>query len=114
MPAKESKFSVEKKVFADSETGREVWQVSPPECECVGAYMYINSFTPDERYLFYTSDRSGSIQLYRVELESGETTMVSDMPDSVYRGWNVHPEGKEVFFHSEGGWWAPGLRPRAR
>lgn len=56
-------FHVQKTVFADPRTGRELWKISPDGRRCMAAYMYIRSFTADERFLFYAGECDGAWQL---------------------------------------------------
>jgi len=98
MIGKKAVFRVERRVLRDSETGREIWQVSPDGATCIASYMYINSFTPDERCLFYISDRTGTMQLYLLEIESGETRRLTDGTSVQSHCANLHPNGRELFY----------------
>lgn len=89
---------VEREVLRDSRTGRELWRVSPADRPCAAGYMYITSFTPDERYLVYVADIGGSKQLYRLEIATGETLQLTEFErPRALGGWNLHPSGSEVF-----------------
>jgi len=96
--ASKAAFRVKRRVLRDSRTGREVWQVSPENASCVASYMYITSFAPDERFLFYVSDRSGSRQLYRLEIETGETIQLTEATGISGFGANLHPDGRSLLY----------------
>ena len=52
-------------------TGREVWQVPGGDYPSVACYFEGQAFTDDESYLVYSSLRTGSWMLYRVDMETG-------------------------------------------
>lgn len=82
---KNETFTMPRRVFNDSKTGREVWQVTDGEWECVAPYMDVRAWTKDDKYLVFTSNRSGSWQPYRLEIESGEATRF--LEQDVYAGY---------------------------
>jgi oligogalacturonide lyase len=98
MARKGTKFVVKRKVIRDAKTGREVWQVSPEGKQCVASYMYITSFTPDERYVFYTGNISGTTQLYRLEIATGETMQMTDGKEIHEFHANIHPNGRDLYY----------------
>lgn len=92
-------------IFTDPHTGREVWQISGwNDSRCYGTYMYMQAFSGDERYVMFASDRTGRIEIYRLELASGEVRQLTrrqSPPDDPLRSYhdalvNVHPDGQEV------------------
>ena len=110
--AKGEKLVSERKVYQDSRTRREMWQMTSWEgCHCLATYMYLQSFTKDGRYMVFASDRTGVYELYRLEVASGETVQLTDPADSgmdsksVTR-YHVHPNGREVFFRDGAQFWA--------
>ncbi len=105
------KFLCPKQVLRDPRTGREVWKMSRwDDAHCVATYMYFQAFSGNGRYIVFASDRTGRFDLYRTEIETGETVQLTEhasggMDDkSLIRsnispvGVNVHLGGKEVFF----------------
>jgi hypothetical protein len=62
----------------DERTGRELWKISPDGSNCVAAYMYINSFSEDEKYFFFMSDRTGEWEAYRYTIAASETVQLTD------------------------------------
>jgi oligogalacturonide lyase len=110
--AQGDKFQSTRTVFHDPRTGREVWKMTSwDEHHCAATYMYLRAFSGDERYLIFASDRGGRFELYRLEIESGETVQVTehkaqDMDDKSLLRCNVHPNGKEVFYPDGAGFFA--------
>ncbi len=57
-------------------------------------------WSPDGRSLFFLSGRSGSSQIWRLEIESGEAVQVSDLPVDV-ANLLVGPLGEQLAFTAE-------------
>lgn len=55
------------------------------------------SFSPDGRYVFFTSDRSGKKQIYRLPLDGGEGEPLTDWKGSL-NAYAVSPDGKSIAF----------------
>ncbi len=92
-------FRMRPVAYRDERTGRRVWRLTSwDDANCVAAYFYFQSLSRDERYLVFASDRSGSFELYRLEIGSGETMQLTHDPRCDIVRFNVHPEGKEVFY----------------
>jgi hypothetical protein len=74
--------------FTDDETGRVVTQLTGGWANDYPLYYFTTSFTPDRRFLVFHSERSGLVQLYRLDLTSGEIGQLTDgrTPDS---GWAI-------------------------
>jgi oligogalacturonide lyase len=70
-----------KTVFQDSRTGRIVWRMTDDGATSFAPYMYRRAFTHDEKYIVYTSDFSGSFQVWRAELETGITKQLTNVRD---------------------------------
>lgn len=87
-----------KKVLHDPMTGREIWQMTSGAFTSHAPYMYSRAFSHDEKYLVFSSDRSGSFQLYRMDIESGETLQLTDVENYENMGLRVDHSGREVYF----------------
>ena len=62
---------------------------------------YYASFSPDGRWIAYSSDESGSVQLYVQNFPpSGKRWEVSTGRTGVYPRWR--PDGKELFYDDAG------------
>jgi oligogalacturonide lyase len=70
--------------YRDQVTGAKVWQVTDAPEISHPTYFLQSSFFPGGRSMFFTSYRSGSAQLWRVLLETGETAQIT-------RGAPIHP-----------------------
>jgi dipeptidyl aminopeptidase/acylaminoacyl peptidase len=55
------------------------------------------SFSPDGRYVYFLSDRSGKTNLYRVPVEGGEAEMLTDVKGSLGE-YKVAPDGKSIAY----------------
>ena len=101
--AKGDKLKSEPKIYKDEKTGREVWRMTSwDRANCVATYFYSRAFSGDERYIIFTSDRAGKFELYRLEIENGETIQLTDnFSQRNLLSFNVHPDGREVFYHGE-------------
>lgn len=93
-----------RETMTDADTRRTVWKMTSwDDCHCLATYMYFQSFSGDGRYLTFASDRSGTYELYRLEVESGGTVQLTTRLDRDEDGkalarQNVHPNGKEVIY----------------
>ena len=74
------------------------------DVNCVATYFYLRAFSGDEQYIIFASDRTGRFELYRLEIETGETVQLTDNLARLY--FNVHPDGREVFYHGGDGVYA--------
>jgi hypothetical protein len=62
------------------------------------------AFSPDGRHLYFTSDRTGVANVYRVELESGEVERITNVVGGAYMP-AISPDGRTlvyVGYHSRG------------
>lgn len=71
-------FYNEFKEFTDNLTGRKIVQLTGDDCLSHHPYFYNKMVTEDGRYLIYASDRSGNRNLYKLDLNSGQTTQLTD------------------------------------
>lgn len=90
--------AIKPRPFRDERTGREVLQVTPDGCANLSNYFYLNCFSRDERFFYYSSDRSGDFQVHRLCLETGESWRLTDVAGGVHFRWNLHPSGGELFY----------------
>jgi len=62
----------------DSSTGRTIKQFTSAAANSYPLYYFIPTITADNRYLIFHSERSGWVQLYRLDLECGEIGQLTD------------------------------------
>ena len=96
------RFAVERHAFADTRTGREVWQVTEGGFECVAPYPEKLAWTPDDRYLFIMCNRLGSWQPYRLELATGEAQQLCEVTHAMFRSIVYEPTRDEVYVEHAG------------
>lgn len=81
--------------FKDTQTGYEVWQITNDSHPSEAFYFYAPSFTADDRYVIFRSDRSGQTDVYRCELSSGE---IARMTTEGVGAACIHPDGKSMVY----------------
>ncbi len=86
-----------KKVYNDAMTGREVWQMTSGEYTSHATYMYCQAFTRDEKYIIFSSNRTGSFQLYRMDVESGEAMQVTGLDNYNSLSMKIGTTGREAY-----------------
>ena len=82
-------YAAEWREFADPQTGRRLTQLTNCRGNCWPLYYFTPSITADGRFLVFHSERSGWVQLYRLDLESGRIVQLTDghTPDSGWPMW---------------------------
>ncbi len=55
----------------DGRTGREIWQVTSHDSASEACYFEAQAFTTDDKYMVFSSKRTGEWQFYRCDLETG-------------------------------------------
>ena len=94
----------EKRVYRDERTGRAVWQMTGcpgsdgTRCRNVSCYPEVEAFTADERFVIFSSDRTGAWQLYRAELESGELAQLTDVAGFNAISFTIGRDGRTALF----------------
>lgn len=71
-------FPAEDRTFTDPETGRTVRQWTSARANSYPLYYFIPSHTADGRHLVFHSERSGWVQLYCLDLTTGEIVQLTD------------------------------------
>ena len=78
----------EQRRTTDPETGRTLWQLTDSPSNNYPLYYFTSSVTPDGRFLVFHSERTGAVQLHRLDLQSGEIGQLTD-GHTVDAGWAV-------------------------
>src|ERR1043166_2991301 len=75
-------WGVEREFYADPVTGVRVQELTKGPAASDNLYYHVSNFTADNRYLIFVSDRGGSWQLFRAEVETGKLAQLTDHPDT--------------------------------
>ncbi len=86
---------VEWKKYKDPLTGYEVWQITTADTSSEALYFYAPSFTADDRYIVFSSDRSGQREIYRCDLSNGK---IVQLTYTNVGNACIHPDGQSVVF----------------
>ena len=78
----------ERTSFVDSETGRKVVRYTGARANSYPLYYFVPSHTSDGRYVVFHSERSGWVQLYRLDTNTGELVQLTD-GRTMDAGWAV-------------------------
>ena len=62
----------------DPDTGRKLTRLTDGRSNSYALYYFVPSVTPDGRFLVFHSERSGEVQLYRLDLATGEIGQLTD------------------------------------
>ena len=65
-------------------------------------YFHFSNFTADNRYIILTSDRTGSGQIYRVEVATGKIVQLTDGADTSAATACPHPDNAELLYYLRG------------
>ena len=69
-------------------SGRRLRQLTSAQAHSYPLYYFVPSTTADGRWLVFHSERAGTVQLYRMDLASGEITQLSE-GDRCDAGWAI-------------------------
>lgn len=92
----------EKHVLVDNITSKTVWKMThggTVNCSC---YSEAEAFTADEKYVIFSSNRTGNFQLYRANLETGELGQLSDVDEYRNISFGMAHNGREALYTA--GW----------
>ncbi|MCK4855006.1 MAG: PD40 domain-containing protein, partial [Bacteroidales bacterium] len=81
----------------DAKTGREVWQITSHDSVSEACYFEAQAFTADDKYVVFSSKRTGDWQFYRCDLETGALKQLTSVRDLSLR-YTMHPDGKRIFY----------------
>lgn len=71
-------YSSEWKTVTDPQTGRSIKQFTTAQANNYPLYYFIPSITPEGDSLIFHSERSGWVQLYKMDLSSGDMVQLTD------------------------------------
>jgi oligogalacturonide lyase len=73
-------WGVEREAYLDPVTGVRVWELTKGPNAATNLSFHFSNFTADNRYLVFVSNRTGSWQLFRAEVETGRLVQLTDEP----------------------------------
>ncbi len=80
-------------------TGRTVWQITSDTAPSVASYFEGQAFTADERYVVFSSRRTGEWRLYRMDLGTGIEQVISPEGRRILGDdYTVMPDGRRVCY----------------
>lgn len=109
-------WPAEWKTYRDPDTGRTIRQFTSARANSYPLYYFIPAFTDDGRYLVFHSERTGWVQLYRLDLRDGGITQLTQARtrDSGWAIWceprlrgvfnhlsSIHQPNREVFYFQD-------------
>ncbi len=90
-------WGIERQSYLDPATGVRVWEMAAAGASD-NLYFHFSNFTADNRYLLFSSNRTGVAQFYRVEVETGRIVQLTDDPANTGRGiCPDHTEARRVY-----------------
>lgn len=91
-------YPAENKIFAAPESGLEVNQLTSDPADDSGLYFTSRSFVPDDNGLVFTSRRTGSWNLFYLNLKTFEFVQLTDSKRISGTGAEVCAATREVFY----------------
>src|SRR5690349_8257314 len=84
--------------YKDSYTGKTVTRLTSQEYLSHHPYFYNKMLTRDDRSLIYASRRDGNRNLYKMNLENGETVQLTEGDENHDFGCNLTWDDKFLIF----------------
>jgi len=78
-------WGIERQSYVDPVTGVRVWEMTTTGTSD-NLYFHFSNFTADNRYVIFSSNRTGASQFYRAEVASGRIVQLTDYPSGTARG----------------------------
>ncbi len=97
-----SATSAEYRRFRDPDTGAVIHQLTSHPSINHACYHLTSSFTPDSKFLVFTSYRSGAPQLYELEFPDGEPRQLTTLDGLHPFSATISGEGREIYFTRQG------------
>lgn len=92
-------WGVERQSYTDPLTGVRIWELTAGESAADNLYFHFSNFTADNRYLIFTSDRTGSKQIFRAEISTGRIVQLTDAPKTNAHGTCPdHTRARRIYY----------------
>ncbi len=95
-------WGVERTSYVDTVTGLRVWELTAGPSAATNLYYHFSNFTADNRYVIFASDRTGSSQIYRAEVDSGRIVQLTEEPGVSAAGACPDPRDANNVFYTQG------------
>jgi oligogalacturonide lyase len=79
-------WGVERQFYTDPVTSVRVQELTTNGLSSDNLYFHFSNFTADNRFVIFASNRGGSSQFFRAEVETGRLVQLTDDPDTRHRG----------------------------
>jgi oligogalacturonide lyase len=96
--AENDNFPSERVRFADSATENEVWRLTNPAFTSLLPPSWARSSSSRGGFLVYASDRTGTMQAFRMELRSGESRLLTSAQSLQPASLSLTPDEKSVVY----------------
>jgi oligogalacturonide lyase len=79
-------WGIEREFYTDTETGVRIAELTRTGTVSDNLYFHFSNFSADNHFLIFVSNRSGSSQLFRAEVETGRLVQLTDAAGTVAHG----------------------------
>jgi Tol biopolymer transport system component len=95
-------WGIERVEYTDPISQVRVAELSSHATPADNLYFHFSNFTADNRYLIFVSERTGSAQIYRADIESGRIIQLTDDPAVNARGACPDPSNPRRLYYLRG------------
>lgn len=92
-------WGMERQDYSDAVTGVRICEMTKAGSASDNLYFHFSNFTADNRHLLFVSDRTGSGQLFRADVETGQIVQLTDDPAVQARSACLdHNDARRVYY----------------
>lgn len=92
-------WGIERRAYTDPVTAVRVWELTQGPSAAANLYFHFSNFTADNRHLVFISNRSGSWQLFRADVETGRIVQLTDDPQvNASTGCPDHTDPRRLYY----------------
>ena len=92
-------WGIERQAYLDPVTHVRVWELTKPGSVSDNLYFHFSNFTADNRYVIFVSNRTGSSQLFRAEVETGRIVQLTDGPRvNAHAACPDHTDARRLYY----------------
>src|SRR5689334_3735135 len=95
---KDTAFPSESQRYQDPTTEFDVYRLTDPAYSSSLPAFYNRAITRNNATLLYSCDRSGSVQAFRMDLKTGATHQITDVPDLDGSSLTFTPDNRSFCF----------------